>query len=384
MKKRVNGYWNNFETLREFLLPKCNELGRMLTTREVLNIKGLNHAIKLHGGLSEVAKKLGFNTNHNFKTISGNIVKSSYEVILDNFLFLNNIKYEYEGKILDSYNYLFDFKVQDYFIEIWGYRKSKAYKIGEKYTETRLKKEKLYNSKNLKLISLDYDFFTRNIEEIYRDLKSIFKINYIKFNNFYSGDFSKLLYFENFGKEEILNELINYFHKLGIKKFPSKKWWCKNGFQRHISFLDNHKITISYILKRFNIKESNTNILNKFRNWKEVKKELSKIISNSSSFPTQKFLIDNNHKSLLKAIYKYHNGLEACAIKMNFSLKNKSNCYWRNFENLKRELSPIIDDNEKFPTTNYLRKINREDILNAVYKYHNGILNVKNKFINEI
>lgn len=51
MGKRINGYWNDFETLKEFLLPKCNELGRMLTTREVLKIKGLNHAIKLHGEL---------------------------------------------------------------------------------------------------------------------------------------------------------------------------------------------------------------------------------------------------------------------------------------------------------------------------------------------
>ena len=381
MKKRPNGYWKDFETLRAYLLPKCNEVGRMLITREILEIKGLNHAIKLHGGIREVTKKLNITPSSNFKTPSGNIVKSSYEVILDNFLHLNGLNYKYEGKISEDNNYLFDFKVGDFFIEIWGYRKSETYKINKKYAESRTKKEQLYKSKNLKLISFNYDFFTRNIKEIYCDLKNIFNMHCIKCNDFCAKELYKLTQFESFGKDEILNELFSYFKKLNINKFPSKKWWCENGFQKHINFLDAHKITISYILNKFNIKESHINKINKFRDWEYCKKELSKIYLDISSFPTQKFLIDNNHKSLLKAVYRYHNGLESCALNMDISLKNKPNCYWLNFENLKKEITHIINDNKKFPTTNYLREINREDIINAIYKYHGGILNVKKQIL---
>lgn len=381
MGKRINGYWNDFETLKEFLLPKCNELGRMLTTREVLKIKGLNHAIKLHGGIIKVSNKLNINASYGFKTLSGNIVKSSYEVILDNFLFLNNIEYEYEGKILDNYNYLFDFKIKDYFIEIWGYRKSESHKINKEYSESRIKKEQLYNSENIKLISFNYDFFTRNIKEICDDLENVFKTNHVKSSNFYAGDLSKISYFENFGKEEVLKELVDYFYKQDIDIFPSKKWWKENGFQKHISFLDNHKITISYILKKFNIKESNINKPNKFKNWEETKRELQKIHSYIGDFPTQKYLIDNNNGSLVKAIYKYHGGLSNIALRMGFSVENKPNGYWLDFDNLKKEINFIIKINGRFPTTNYLREINRDDIVNAIYKYHGGMLNVKKQIL---
>lgn len=385
-KKVENGFWNDFETLKEFLLPKCNELGRMLITREILEIKGLNHAIKLHGGIREVAKKLNVSTGYGFKTLSGNIVKSSYEVLLDNFLFLNNIEYKYEGKISNEHNYLFDFKINDFFIEIWGFRSLDIHNnTTKKYKKSREKKEKLYKSENLKLISLNYDFFTRNTKKIYEDLKHIFKIHHIKFSDFYVGDLSKLSYFEHYGKEEVLKELIDAFDKLEVSKFPSKKWWTQNGFNRHISFLDRNKISIPYILNRFNIKDSHMNNKpNKFKNWELTKKELQKIYLDIGKFPTQKFLIENNKQSLVKSIYKYHNGLTGVALRMGFSPKNKPLGYWLDFENLKKEITLIINENKKFPTTNYLREINRQDMVSAIYKYYGGILNVKNKFYNEI
>lgn len=376
MKKRSNGYWKDFNTLKEFLLPICNNFGRMITYRETLQIKGLNHAIGLHGGMQEVAKKLGFNLNYGFKTLSGNFVKSSYEVILDNFLFLNEIEYVYEDKILNGCNYLFDFKVKDFFIEIWGYRRYELSEINAKYEKRRKKKEGVYKLQGLKLISLDYHFFNRNINFIYDDLKNIFKKNTIKTNDFYSGDLNMLMYFENYGKDEIINEMIDAFYKLKVSKFPSKSWWKENGFKKHISFLDNNNITISYILEKFDIKESNMNIPNKFKDINETTKEIENIYEKTKKFPTQEYL-KNNNPSLLKAIYRYHKNLSNVALYMKITNDIKPKGYWMEFDNLKKEMCDIIKVSKKFPTTNYLREIGRDDMISAIYKYYGGILNVK-------
>jgi len=316
MKKRVNGYWDDFETLKEFLLPKCNELGRMLTTREVLKIKGLNHALKLHGGIIEVSKKIGFNTSSQFKTPSGNIVKSTYEVILDNFLYLNDLNYEYEGKISDDYNYLFDFKVDDYFIEIWGLR-------NKEYNKTRKLKESIYKSENIKLISLDRELFKKTLQEINKELIFIFKINDIIIKNKYTGDVNKLLEFESYNKEIVLLEMYNECIRLGFNKLPTQKWWIKNGFKRHVIFIWNNKLKMSDISEEFGF-EIDIKPYNYWKNWDNVEAELIAICEKLKGFPTYKYLKKNNMGALLRGIQNHHGGLVKASVKLGFqSSENK-------------------------------------------------------------
>jgi hypothetical protein len=146
--KKPSGYWDDFEVLKKFLLPKCEAIGRMLITSEVEKFQGITHALQKHGGLIEVGKKLGFNPTIQYQTLSGDIVKSTYEVVLDNFLFLNNIEFCYENKIIEDERFMYDFKVGDIYIEIWGYG-------GKYYNEKRKIKEKLYKDNNLTIISLE-------------------------------------------------------------------------------------------------------------------------------------------------------------------------------------------------------------------------------------
>lgn len=57
---KARGYWDNFDNLRETLQPVIAELGRMPTAKEIMAQRqfGLIHAIDLHGGFREVAQKL--------------------------------------------------------------------------------------------------------------------------------------------------------------------------------------------------------------------------------------------------------------------------------------------------------------------------------------
>jgi hypothetical protein len=310
MKKRANGHWNDFETLKEFLLPKCNELGRMLTTREVLEIKGLNHALKLHGGLVEVSKKLGFNTSSQLKTPSGNIVKSTYEVILDNFLYLNDLDYEYEGKISDNYNYLFDFKVEGFYIEIWGLR-------NKEYNKTKLLKEAVYESENLSLIGLDRKLFKKSLQEINNELVSIFRSHGIMVNNSYDANVNKLLEFDSYDKNMILSEMRDECINRGFDKLPAQRWWIENSFKRHVIFIWNNKLSMSDISKELGF-EIDVKPYNYWKDWNNVEMELITICESLGAFPTYKYLKENNMGALLRGIQNHHGGLVKASVKLGF------------------------------------------------------------------
>jgi hypothetical protein len=65
---------------------------------------------------------------------------------------------------------------------------------------------------------------------------------------------------------------------------------------------------------------------------------------------------------------------------LGYQLKTKHHKYWKDFENLKKELLPIIKQGGCFPTTNFLREIKRNDIIDATYKYHISVVSVKQIF----
>lgn len=373
-----NGYWNDFDVLKEFLLPKCQALGRMLIHCELLEFKGLIGAINKHGGVLKVAEKLGFKTVSNFRTLSGNIVKSSYEVIVDNFLFLNNIKFEYENKIVEDKKYLFDFKINYCFIEVWGF-KVKGFKDRE-YDESRKEKEILYASNKFKLISIEAEFFNQNIVKINNKLKNILIENNIKTNDFYDEDLNKLMNFESYTKDVVFLEMRNECVKLEIKTLPTKNWWIKHGFKNHILFFKSHKIKIPEILINLNLNNSTNKSNNYWKEWTKIEKILLPICKKIGKFPTASYLKNNNNQSLLSGINAHHGGLNKVALKLGYDINKKENGYWENWDNLKNELLIIYDKIGKFPSTVFLKSINNDNILASIYKYHGGTKKVKEIF----
>ena len=243
--KTRDGFWDDFNVLKTFLLKKSKDFGgRMLTQEECLKFRGLNNAIIKHGGITKVAEELGLNIVSRYKTLSGNIVKSRYEVFVDNFLFLNNINFQYETKVFENSNFLCDFKLNNYYIEIWGY-------TGKNYDSKRKIKQELYSLNKLNLISFETSFFNSSLQEINDKLKEIIIKNDIKKSNFYNENLNKMISFESYDKDKILLEMFNECKRLKIKKFPSQRWWIKNGFNKHVYFVGNNHISKKEIVEKF-------------------------------------------------------------------------------------------------------------------------------------
>ena len=100
----------------------------------------------------------------------GHSVRSLSETLIDNWLYKNGYKHEYE-KIVNVNNeyqsvivcdfYLPDF---DIYIEYWG-------KYDEKYISRKHAKRKIYKEQNLKLLELDYESIKKINEVMANALK---------------------------------------------------------------------------------------------------------------------------------------------------------------------------------------------------------------------
>lgn len=148
IKPRIPNYWKNWDNVKNEIELYFTDMlinNQFPTTTMIKNkIQGnIFRGIKYFGGMKSVANKMGFELKTFIKTPSGNYVRSTYEYIVDCYLTNKGINYEGEGK-LGSSNYKYDFKIDDCYIEIWGYPESNVSPLAIKYNERKNKKIKLY------------------------------------------------------------------------------------------------------------------------------------------------------------------------------------------------------------------------------------------------
>lgn len=113
-------------------------------------------------------------TATSFKCLDGHIVRSKGELIVDNFLYNNNISHEYEKTInINGNSIKYDWFLPDHeiYIEYWGY-------YGKDYMKRKEKKIKLYQKGKLNLISIEDIMF----KDIYHNLGGVLR-SYIKTMN---------------------------------------------------------------------------------------------------------------------------------------------------------------------------------------------------------
>ncbi len=115
--------------------------------------------------------------------------------------------------------------------------------------------------------------------------------------------------------------------------------------------------------------------------WKDLDNlvgELHAIIKELGHFPSNKELRKLG-KSFIASAFNYHNGTNAVRELMGYKLESKVQDYWKNWENFKSELLPVIEKLGHFPTDPELRTLKKGSITNAIYKYHRGLEAVKQK-----
>ncbi|MCB1702783.1 MAG: hypothetical protein KDI14_18355 [Halioglobus sp.] len=177
--KRPSGYWDNPDNLRAELLPLIERIGHLPSAQELaaLGQSDLLSAYSKYGGVRGLssALELDLDSSGLFVTLDGHYVRSRYEVLFDNFLYLNNITHQTEGPISDQHNYLFDFRLtnldgEPVFVEIWGYSDRHDIEIAMLYNEKRKDKEKVYQDNDLTLLSFEEHEFDKPFAGIYKTI----------------------------------------------------------------------------------------------------------------------------------------------------------------------------------------------------------------------
>lgn len=170
------GYWNDFQNLRCWLLDHFGEMidsGDFPTTNMICAVKGgrciVNDVVRKHGGMRKVTHLMGCKPRCLISP-DGHYLDSKLELIVDWYLWSRDISHEVHNLIAPSKSrYKCDFKLENNcYIEVWGM-------MGHKnYNDTRIKKEKLYDSLGYTLISIEKDFFNKTFFEIEATLDEIF------------------------------------------------------------------------------------------------------------------------------------------------------------------------------------------------------------------
>ena len=174
------GHWNDFNNLKNWLTQNFKEMinvGIFPTTTMIASIKGgrcvANDAIRKHGGVQEVAKKMGCKPKINFIAPDGHYLDSTLELIVDWYLWSRNISHTVHGFISSGKRYKYDFKLRDdLYVEVWGMSGRSEYDV------SRIKKEKLYQELGFTLIAIEPALFKQSFFNLEQGLDEIFS----KFN----------------------------------------------------------------------------------------------------------------------------------------------------------------------------------------------------------
>lgn len=95
-----------------------------------------------------------------WRTTDGHIVKSSAEIIVDNWLYEHGIAHIYEPPFPPDPRYRADFFARGVYIEIWGGGPNMT-----AYRRTMTKKLTLYQAHGLRLINLTWDQTLKNLDD---------------------------------------------------------------------------------------------------------------------------------------------------------------------------------------------------------------------------
>jgi len=236
-----SGYWKCIENVRKEIEPIIEQLGHFPSYTELKMLKRIDilRSFKYYNGINNTAQLLGhtYEAKTQMKTLDGHLVRSTYEVILDNFFFVNNITHETEGLINSegTNRYMYDFKVKNLnnkwiYFEIWGYRKdSNRSKIEGQYNAKRKLKENMYKENGLILVSLEEHLFNKDFNQIYDHLVEVCIKYNIKTNGFnYNENYLELLVYNVYSIQDLYNDLKSYIED-------------NNGFMPTASFLRNRK-----------------------------------------------------------------------------------------------------------------------------------------------
>ena len=220
--KHPNGYWDNWDVVEKTIKDNFPDLldSGVLPSTEMLYSAGIPHkVISTFGNVPGLCKRLGVAPyNKLWLTRDGHCVNSWYEVLLDEYLYSRQINHVPNVLIkpIES-NYRCDQRLDEHFIEIWGFDGSSHLSRG--YKNNRKKKEVYYKRCRFSLIGIEgRSFFRRSLDSVEKELDRLFSR--------FGYDVDKKLSFSVLGvkngiwnEDKVIKSLLQLVGKLG--HFPS-------------------------------------------------------------------------------------------------------------------------------------------------------------------
>lgn len=311
LNEKPKGYWNNIDNTKyeiKKLIDKNEGVFPTLNQVELeLGSGGKKSVLKL-GGIYEVAKIMNkeyrpISATGSYLTTDGHYVLSSYEYLVDEFLFSRKIPHEVNGLILNT-KYRYDFKVNDVYIEIWGYEKDRKQKRCINYNERRKIKEQIYLKNNLKLLSIECSVFKNPIKQIFEYLEKICfnngwnhtKINEINLNNYYN-------LCKRWNEDKVEHEIKKIIKE--TSNFPTTKYLKENKKGGLLDAINRHG-GFSHFATKLGFKPKKPRGIN-YWNLETIKIEINKVFSKYPKPPTSNKLTKDGFGYLVQQMYKLGN-----------------------------------------------------------------------------
>lgn len=231
-------YWHSWANLEKELRPLTLD-GRFPPLTEIYNCLGGGaiRSISRFGGVVAVAEKMGFQNVYFYTATDGHHVHSHCEYLFDEFLSHHKVPHEVNGLIHPDYNYRFDFRVEDVFVEIWGYAKSSKWQVAEQYNDKRKTKESLYKMLGLKLLSVEGDVFKLDMPELQAYLSGLLNGAGVRVARDGSTFSPVITNPQRVWTEEIvIADLTKVRDELG--KMPTKRYLINNGHADLVAAID--------------------------------------------------------------------------------------------------------------------------------------------------
>jgi len=176
-----DGYYDlkNVQKVIEYFISKNN---RFPNTKEMLSVLFISNSIsKMHGGMTNIQKTMGYKKEDLLVDDSGMSNRSVYEYYTAMFLLGFNISFKREQSPFPKGEGLFRSDFTFYLennktihCEVWGYPKELKSSLGIAYNKNRKIKEILYEKHNVEYISIEHDVFINGLEHMQTELKNIF------------------------------------------------------------------------------------------------------------------------------------------------------------------------------------------------------------------
>ena len=186
-------------------------------------------------------------------------------------------------------------------------------------------------------------------------------------------------------EENVLSEYKKITEELGHA--PSNNELCKLGYAGLSDSISKNYGSIFEIRNKLEI-ETDRKENGYYSDIENINSELKKIYEEhpelNDIMPSVTWMEKNGYSKLYAGIRNYHGGINNFRKKSGLEINREANGYWKEWDNVKKELDNIMNEFGYIPGVWTLNRIGKKSLGAAIYQYHGGINKTREKFMSEI